>query len=117
MIPRGVIDVFTRMVLANAIYFDAQWENQFAEDSTKMEPFYLLDGGSIDAPMMNVAEEFGFVDGFRFLLVFATPERWYAGHHKQTEPSPLIHGGAAVVGASASLEPLRRVVGTLAVLK
>ena len=63
LIPPDVIDDVTRMVLANAIYFDAQWENQFAEDATKMEPFYLPDSASVDVPIMNVTEEFGYADG------------------------------------------------------
>ena len=63
LIPPGIINKLTRMVLANAIYFDAQWRHQFYEGSTKMEPFYLLDGGIIDVPMMNVTEEFGYADG------------------------------------------------------
>ena len=63
LIPRDAINEYTRMVLANAIYFDARWRTEFYEGSTKMEPFYPLDGGGIDVPMMNMVEEFGYEDG------------------------------------------------------
>lgn len=63
LIPQDIIDEFTRMVLVNAIYFNAEWQYQFDEDSTKMGPFYLLDGMSIDVPMMNITEEFIYTDG------------------------------------------------------
>lgn len=41
------------MVLANAIYFNAAWELPFEESRTYDEPFYLLDGGQKEVPMMH----------------------------------------------------------------
>ena len=63
LIPQDVIDELTRMVLVNAIYFNAEWQHRFDEDSTMMETFYLVDGTSIDVPMMNITEEFTYTDG------------------------------------------------------
>jgi len=63
LIPQGVIDALTRLVLTNAIYFNAAWENTFDEDMTADGPFYLLDGGQVSVPMMKQTEWFGYTEG------------------------------------------------------
>jgi len=56
LIPAGVIDTLTRLVLTNAIYFNAPWLEPFTEEATAQEPFHLLDGTTIDVPMMHKTE-------------------------------------------------------------
>jgi serpin B len=63
LIPQGAIDVLTRLVLTNAIYFNAAWEYPFDEDMTADGPFYLLDGGQVSVPMMRQTESFGYTEG------------------------------------------------------
>jgi serpin B len=63
LIPEGVITLLTRLVLTNAIYFNAAWEYPFDEDITADAPFYLLDGGQVTVPMMKQTESFGYADG------------------------------------------------------
>ena len=63
LIPQGAIDVLTRLVLTNAIYFNAAWEYPFDEDMTADGPFYLLDGGQVTVPMMQQIQSFGYTDG------------------------------------------------------
>jgi len=63
LIPQGAIDALTRLVLTNAIYFNAAWENPFNEDMTADGPFYLLDGGQVTVPMMRQTESFGYTEG------------------------------------------------------
>ncbi len=63
LIPQGLIDVLTRLVLTNAIYFNAAWQNPFSEDMTHDGPFYLLDGGEVTVPMMRQTEWFGYAEG------------------------------------------------------
>ena len=60
LIPGGVINPLTRLVLTNAIYFNAAWQFQFDEDATEDGPFYLLDGQEIAVPMMKLTESFGY---------------------------------------------------------
>ena len=63
LIPQGAIDALTRLVLTNAIYFNAAWAYPFDEDMTGDSFFYLLDGGQVSVPMMKQTESFGFTEG------------------------------------------------------
>jgi serpin B len=63
LIPRGAIDEFTRLVLTNAIYFNAAWAYPFNKGATADGPFYLLDGGQVTVPMMRQTESFGYTLG------------------------------------------------------
>jgi serpin B len=62
LIPQGAIDALTRLVLTNAIYFNAAWEYPFDEDMTSDGPFFLLDGGQVSVPMMKQTESFGYTE-------------------------------------------------------
>ena len=69
LIPQGLIDTLTRLILTNAIYFNAAWQNPFSEDMTDDGPFYLLDGGEVMVPMMKQTEMFGYADGDEYQAV------------------------------------------------
>lgn len=53
LIPEGSLNPDTRMVLVNAIYFKADWLDQFDAEDTFNHPFNLLDGTQVDVPMMS----------------------------------------------------------------
>jgi serpin B len=63
LIPEGVLDSMTRLVLANAIYFNAGWMNAFEEGNTQDGSFYLLDGSQVTAPFMSQEENFRYSNG------------------------------------------------------
>jgi serpin B len=63
LIPQGVISKWTRLVLTNAVYFNAAWACPFNEYMTADAPFYLLDGGQVTVPMMKQTESFGYAEG------------------------------------------------------
>ncbi|HET7010615.1 MAG TPA: serpin family protein [Anaerolineales bacterium] len=63
LIPQGAIDAMTRLVLANAIYFKAAWLHAFEAEATSPEPFHLLDGSTVDVPMMHQEESFSYSAG------------------------------------------------------
>jgi serpin B len=67
LIPEGAVDAMTRLVLANAIYFKAGWLHPFEDSATGPEPFHLLDGSTLDVPMMHHSETYGYAirEGFR----------------------------------------------------
>ena len=66
LIPQGVIDELTRLVLTNAIYFNAAWQHTFSEYMTADGPFNLLDGRQVTIPMMKQTESFGYAEGEGF---------------------------------------------------
>jgi len=56
LIPEGAIERATRLVLTNAIYFNAPWLHPFDPGETAVEPFTLLNGETVDAEMMHLTE-------------------------------------------------------------
>ena len=62
LIPSGAINPLTRLVLANAIYFNAGWQSTFDEELTEKATFTLLDGSQKNVPMMKTSapESFGY---------------------------------------------------------
>jgi serpin B len=54
IVPQGVIDALTRLVLANAIYFKASWMMPFEKSATQDSPFTTLDGSQVSVPMMSL---------------------------------------------------------------
>ena len=62
LIPAGVLDSMTRLVLTNAIYFKGNWARQFKKDQTQDAPFILADGRTIQTPMMNQTAQFGYTE-------------------------------------------------------
>jgi len=69
LIPQGAIDALTRLVLTNAIYFNAAWQFPFEEDATSDGAFHLLDGKKITVPMMGQTESFGYAEGGNYQAV------------------------------------------------
>ncbi|HMP79122.1 MAG TPA: serpin family protein, partial [Pirellulaceae bacterium] len=53
LFPSGTIDEDTRLVLANAIYFKADWKTPFNKNATKPAEFLCGNGESIKTDMMN----------------------------------------------------------------
>jgi len=62
LIRPGVLDSATRLVLTNAIYFKGNWAHQFKKDRTKEEQFQIAPGKAVVVPMMNVQDEFGYLE-------------------------------------------------------
>jgi serpin B len=53
IIPAGALDLSTRLVLANAIYFKATWEYEFDANKTNDGPFNLFSGEAVNVPIMS----------------------------------------------------------------
>jgi serpin B len=69
LLTPAAITPLTRLILANAIYFKADWFHQFPKAATRDEPFYLLDGSEIMVPMMVQREDFRYTSGAGFQAI------------------------------------------------
>lgn len=52
LIPVGVLDHLTRLVLVNALYLKAPWEIPFEQQLTQSMPFHRRDGSAVDVDTM-----------------------------------------------------------------
>ena len=70
LIPQGVIDDLTRMVLLNAAYLKASWEYPFAKESTRDGSFRVTPQSTVTVPMMQrVSGAMRYASGSNFQAV------------------------------------------------
>ena len=65
ILPPGTVNRLTRLVLTNAIYFNASWTWPFDKGLTQERPFHLAEGGGIRTPMMSETSDdfYGYAKG------------------------------------------------------
>lgn len=63
LFAEGALNDLTRLVLANAIYFKADWETPFEAEVTRPAPFTRLDGSQVEAPTMARRASTGYAAG------------------------------------------------------
>lgn len=63
LIPEDVITELTRLVLVNAIYFNAAWRSPFDQDATSDGAFHLSGGSTTTVPLMYQEASFGYAAG------------------------------------------------------
>ena len=74
LLPPGVLDAFTRLVLVNAIYLKAAWAYPFPEGATSDAPFYPEGPGAgtpVTARMMRLTEDLPYLrgDGYQAVVL------------------------------------------------
>ena len=60
LIPEGALDSTARLVLVNAIYFKAAWDDEFKKYATRPAPFHVNGGNPKDVPMMNKQADYSY---------------------------------------------------------
>jgi serpin B len=63
LIPQGSITDMTRLVLTNAIYFNAAWQFPFEKTATQNGDFFLANGDKVSVPMMKQQQQFNYAAG------------------------------------------------------
>ncbi len=58
LIPQAILNPSTRMVLVNAIYFNARWETPFSKQYTLQKSFYISKHDSVTADMMHITNNY-----------------------------------------------------------
>lgn len=69
LVPSGVLNGLTRMVLVNAIYFKGSWAREFPAGATSPDAFHGLDGREARVPFMHQTENLRTAQGDGFLAV------------------------------------------------
>ena len=109
LIPQGLINELTRLVLTNAIYFNAAWAFPFGEDATSEGTFHLLGGDEVVVPMMRQTESFGYAEGDSYQAV----ELPYDGHELSMVILLPHRNQFDAFEASLDLERLNAILGKL----
>ena len=108
LLPPGSVDDMTRMVLANAIYFNARWVAPFPKENTADRPFHLDDGGTITVPLMRLRKVLRYTEGQGYQAV-ALP---YKGGVSMIVLLPSA-GGLTAFEQQLSAERLQGILGEL----
>lgn len=69
LVPPGSLSAVTRLVLANAIYFNADWARPFPEKETHLQAFWIGDEQSIEVQTMHLCHNFRFFENDDIQLV------------------------------------------------
>jgi len=113
LIPAGVLNQLTRMVIANAVYFNAKWMVEFDPALTTDAPFNLLDGTSVSVPLMvgsSTGMELAYADAEGYNAV-ALPYR--DGNHRMLLLVPDA-GQFAAFEAGLNADQFRSIKAALA---
>lgn len=62
LIPEGAVNLYTRLVLTNAIYFKGLWQSPFERSATVSKPFTLWHGNKTQVPMMQNQKKFDYTE-------------------------------------------------------
>lgn len=69
LLGKGSITSLTRLVLVNAIYFNAAWSTAFEKSATQPAIFTRLDGSTVQADEMHEMTELGYAEGSNYQAV------------------------------------------------
>lgn len=110
LIPPGMLDALTTLVLVNAIYFKGNWANQFDPASTAGAPFWVTPDEPIQVPMMTQEKEFRYAE-WEGLQILELP---YVGNYlSMVVILPEEVGGLAALENALTVENLDRWTGRL----
>ncbi|XP_006155740.1 plasminogen activator inhibitor 1 [Tupaia chinensis] len=70
LLGEGAVNQLTRLVLANALYFNGQWKTPFPNSGTHHGLFHKSDGSTVSVPMMTQTNKFNYTE-------FTTPDGHY----------------------------------------
>lgn len=102
LIPSGVLDALTRLVLVNALYLKAPWEVPFELRDTDQGSFKRLDGSTVRVPMMH---------GTMYTLGYQSGPDWaavdlpYAG--SELAMAVIVPAAGRFAAVERSLDPAR----------
>ncbi len=69
LLPSGSVNTMTRLVLTNAVYFNAAWQYQFDKSATADGTFRRIIGGEVTVPMMHESVDIGYTEGSNYRAI------------------------------------------------
>ena len=69
LIPPGILDHLTRLVLTNAIYFKGNWASRFDKTLTANAPFWVTPAEAVEVPMMAQKGEFRYAENDKLQIL------------------------------------------------
>jgi serpin B len=109
LLPQDSVGPDTRMVLVNAIYFKADWFDQFDADDTYDVPFSLLDGTQVNVPMMGQEMYIPYISGDGYQAI----ELPYAGNTAVMNIILPDEGRFDEIESNLNYEMLSRIFGSM----
>ncbi|MBM4285892.1 MAG: serpin family protein [Deltaproteobacteria bacterium] len=110
LIPPGILDCDTMLVLTNAIYFLGHWAEKFDDKLTKPGPFWLTPGKKVETPFMHRTAEYAYSEN----------DAWQALElpYREKKLSMLVllpksRGALAEVEKTLKPEMLEQIAGSL----
>jgi serpin B len=75
LLPAGVVNAQTKLVLTDAVYFKASWLEPFDEHATQQGDFHVSPGKTVRAPLMHASHELRYakVDGAQVVEIPYAP--------------------------------------------
>ena len=113
LIPSDALTVDTRLVLTNAIYFNAAWQRPFDEALTEERPFTLLDGSEVMVPTMRQTAQVAYASGKGYQAL----ELPYDGEELTMVILLPDEEDFEAFEAALELETVRRIVSELAMTR
>jgi len=62
LIPEGILNELTRLIITNAVYFNGNWTNPFEKDNTRPSIFHISSAVSIKTDFMHQKEVVGYYE-------------------------------------------------------
>ena len=113
LLASGSVTAMTRLILVNAIYFKSDWLSAFDKALTDDAPFYLLNGGFRNVPMMSMRPaKFNYMQNETFQLL----ELPYKGNEvsmlavlpKRSDDLSKVEDGLSVSALNGWIQSMRR---------
>jgi serpin B len=109
LVPPGLVDRLTRLVLVNALYLKGAWADQFDRRLTGSGAFHLDDRSTVDVPMMRSSRPSAFGRGAGWQAVRLP----YDGHGLAMTVLLPDWGRLSAVEAEVAAGGLPRILGSL----
>ncbi|HYV37707.1 MAG TPA: serpin family protein [Gemmataceae bacterium] len=110
LLQDGVLDINTRLVLTNAIYFKGDWDLKFQKDWTADRPFHLGAGNKVNVPTMHKTANHGYYANDNVEML----DLPYAGKKlSMTILLPKSVNGLAALEKSLTAESLAKLIDNL----